>query len=425
MNPSPIPPEPAISSHTPFDQPYIFQSTQSQPPNLPVPISPTQRYPYQDTCSIQSLEPADQFGSQESSTSSTSSIIPPPEICHHPNTTSLHPITGAELIRNALFVNHSQSQLQLEEAIHSLSKDFRLRGHSFTIESMLLSLIYCSDALKYATIANFILQAEQKKPLASSSLPAQNQNPARLDIVYYKNAKNILRTTFPNPIYIDINVGTALVLAFYDICAGDWHQFNKNMRKGADQIRLRGKILDTHPLRLPAKFLFNLFLKIDAVGSNVCAQQSTVDFEIIQIVHSGGSIFNTDTLPYRMELDLFLTEISQFQYECATVLPIDVGWSDPAQQEMLRRKYEQLLKRLRKWQGVDSPFIHFEEVQMDYFHGTKLPFEFGLSLLSVTTLSVFYSLLTVFRIIRNLLICGFYIVQLLFICIVSLCDIIS
>jgi len=324
-------------------------------------------------------------------------------------------------------VNTAQTQLQLQQAIYSLSKDFRLRGHPYTIESILLPLIYRSDALQYAIIANFVLQAEQTKPLISSLLPDPNhtQSPARLDVVYYKNAGNILQMTLPNPMYIDINVGIALILAFYDISSGDLDSFNKNMRKAADQIRLRGIILEIHPLEIPTKFLFNLFVKIDAIGSNACVQPSTVDREIIRIVHSGFSIFNTDTLSQRMELEFILTEISRFQYQCATILPADNDWNDPAQQEMLRWKYEELLDQLRKWQNADSHLIHFEDVQLDYPHEIKLPLEFGLPLLCVTILSIFCSLLTLFRIIRNLGTCGFYIARLLFISIVSPRDIIS
>jgi hypothetical protein len=394
-NPSPIPPKPAISSHTHFAQPYTFQSTQSQPLNLPVPISPTQRHPYQDTTPTshsQSLEPADPFESQESNTPNISSIPPSPQIHHHPNTTvALRPTTGTTLVSNALFVNNAQTQLQLQQAIHSLSNDFRLRGHPFTIESILLPLIYRSDSLKYAIIANFVLQAEQTKHLASPSWPAknQNQNPPRLDVVYYRNAKNILQTTFPGPVYTDIIVGTALILAFYDICAGELDHFNTNMRNAADQIRLRGQTLRTHPLELQSKFLFNLFVKIDAIGSNVCVQQSTVDREIIEIVHSGLSIFSTDTLSYRMDLEFLLTEISRFQYECATVLPVDGDGNDPAQVEILRCKYKQLLDQLRRWQTTASKVIYFEKALPDYPLENKLPFELGLPLLCVTTLLIF------------------------------------
>ena len=80
--------------------------------------------------------------------------------------------------------------------------------------------------------------------------------------------------------------------------------------------------------------------------------------------------------------EFLLADISDLG-RCATVLPIDAGWSDPAQEEMLRWKYEGLLDQLRKWQGADSQLIHFEEVQLDYPHETKFPLEFGLPLLCV------------------------------------------
>ena len=295
-------------------------------------------------------------------------------------------------MRNARFVNNAQTRLQLQRAIHSLSRDFRLRGHPYTIESMLLPLIFDSNALKYAIIANFVLQVEQLKPSISSSWPAQNrnQNFTRLDVVYYMTATNNLQTTFSNPKYIDINVGTTLMLAFYDICAGDLEQYNMNMRTIADQIRLRGKILHIHPLEVPTKFLFNLFVKIDLVGSIVCKQQAIVDYEIIRIVHSGVSIFNTDTLLYRMELELLLAEISRFQYECATILQFDHDWNNSAQEEMLRQKYEDLLDRLHGWKGMDSRLIHFDEMQLVYPHEINLPPELGLPLLCVATLSILY-----------------------------------
>ena len=201
-NPSPIPPEPAISSPAYFDQPYTFRPTQSQPPILPAPISPTQPHAYQYTFNTehsQSLEPPDPLEPQEGNASSTSSITTSQQIHHPSNATVRHPPTGTALVRNAFFVNDAQAQLQLQRSIHSLSRDFRLRGHPYTIESILLPLIYHSDALKYAIIANFILQAELTKPVASSSFPTQNQNQnlARLDVVYYRNAQ----THFKNDIY--------------------------------------------------------------------------------------------------------------------------------------------------------------------------------------------------------------------------------
>ncbi len=85
-----------------------------------------------------------------------------------------------------------------------------------------------------------------------------------------------------------------------------------------------------------------------------------------------------------MELDLLLAEISVFQYECGTLLPLGEGWHTPPQEEILRQKYEDLLERLGKWQGLRPGLGAFEEAQVgESPHGSLIPAEMGLPLLCV------------------------------------------
>jgi Fungal specific transcription factor domain len=384
--PSPLPPDSGISSLSYFDQSFSFRpNPASQAQSLPAPLTPTQRYPYEEIYT--SSRPhafdanTDPFGSQRSSTPSTASITPSPQI--------RHPSTGTGLVRNAVLVNNVQSQATLQRAIHAFSKDFRLRGQQFTVETILSPLIYRSTALKHAVFANFILQAEQSKlsPLSPMPSPVAAQDLASLHVRHYNTAITHLQPTLHNPIYTDSNVAACLILSFYDICAGDMEHWAAHVRDSADQIRIRGNTIETHPLSLHTKFLFNLYMRMDVVGANAVGQPSSADREIARIVYSGIPISNKLLLPYRIELELLLAEISVFQYECSTLLPLGTAWNNPQQEEVFRRRYNDLLDRLSRWQDANSDLVAFEEAQIgEYPFGANLPPEMGLPLLCVVPL---------------------------------------
>jgi hypothetical protein len=359
-----------------FNDPFAFHPALNHTPNLPnAAPAPAQHYgvSFEDiyNSSQHSSQPFDathQFGSRRSSTPSSASITPSPHTLHPTGTTS------SALVRNAILVNNVQSQSMLQQAIHSFSEDFRLRGQPFTIESILSPIIYRSNSLKFAVFANFILQADQVKRSPSSS-PLQHER-------YYHNAITHLQTTLNDPRHLDSNIGTLLWLAFYDICRGDSGTWNLNMRSAADQIRLRGSTLETHPLSIHTKFLFSLWIRADITASNAIGTPANFDREIARIAYSGVPISNKLLLPSRIDLEMLLAEISLFQFECANPLPIGGAWQySPAD---LHRKYEDLLNRLGRWQAATSELFAFEEAQPgEYHHGAMLPPEMGLPLLSV------------------------------------------
>lgn len=365
----------AIASSMPyFTDPFGFRPGSAQAPNLPssTPV-PSQQYPFEDiySSSQHSSQPFDgppQFGSRRSSASGSASITPSPHM-QHPTS-----IPSSALVRNAVLVNNVQSQSLLHQAIHSFSEDFRLRGQPFTIESILTPIIYRSNSLKFAVFANFILQANQIKRSPTSS-PLQHER-------YYNNAITHLQTTLNDPRHLDSNVGTLLWLAFYNICRGDSVNWNLNMRSAADQIRLRGSTLDTHPLSMHTKFLFSLWVRADIVASNATGTPANFDRELARIAYSGVPISNKLLLPSRIDLEMLLAELSLFQFECANPLPIGGAWHySPAD---LHRKYEDVLGRLGRWQAATSELVAFEEAQPgEYHHGAMLPPEMGLPLLSV------------------------------------------
>jgi hypothetical protein len=385
---SPLPTENTsipTSSLSYFDQQFTFRPNPGQTPTLAGSTTPTPHYPYEDVYTTSRSQPLEAssapFASAtRSGTPSTASITPSPQI-HHPAASS-----SAALVRNAALFNNVQSQSTLQRAIHSLSKDLRMRGQLFTIESILSPLISRSNALKYAIFANFVLQADQSKRSPTSPVPAADF--ATLHVRHYNTALTHLQTTLHNPAYTDENVGTPLILAFYNICNGDLENWTTHMRHAADQIRLRGASLENHPMSLHTKFLFTLFLRTDVMGSNALGLLANTDRELARIVYSGVPISNKLILSARIELELLLAEISIFQYECITML--GGGWNTPPQQEILLHKYKDLADRLGRWQAANSGIFLFEEAQIgEYPHGAMLPPEMGLPLLCV----VFHSLL--------------------------------
>ena len=371
---SALPPRSPNSSIPYFNQPFAFRPAPTLVSVFPSPTNAPQRPPYQDIYSAShSFEPASPFGPQRSNTPSSSSITPSPQI-HHPTTS-----TG--LVRNARLVNNVQSQVHVQRAIHGFSKDFRLRGQHFTVETVLSPLIYRTAALKHAVYANYILQTEQAK--GSPSSRGAPQDLSQLHVRHYNTAVSHLQTTLNNPAYADTNVGACLILSFYDLCAGDMEHYTTHIRTAADQIRIRGTTLDNNPLPLHTKFLFSLYMRTDTVGSNAAGQPSNVDPEIARIVYHGVPISNKSVLPHRIELELILAEISHFQYESDKILPPNRTWSDPHQEAIFRQRYEDLLARLQRWQGRDPELLVFEEAVGDYPHGAMLPPEMGLPLLCV------------------------------------------
>jgi hypothetical protein len=322
--------------------------------------------------------------------------------------------TTTGLVRNAILVNNVQSQVHVQRAIHSFSKDFRLRGQIFTIESILSPLIHRFPSLKHAVLANFALQSEQFKQ--SPSLPSLNRDLANVHVRHYNTAIHYLQTTLHNPLYADANVGASLILAFYDLCAGDMEHWTTHIRSTSEQIRIRGQTVSTHPLPLHTKFLYALYMRADIIGSNSVGQPCNADREIAKIVYSGVPISNKNLLPVRVELELLLAEISLVQYECITLLPpTSRDWNDPHQETVLRQKYEDLMDRLQRWQGRDPELFAFEEAVGEYPHGAMLPPEMGLPLLCVV-LFTSCSLLTHCRTIKSWRKCGVYIVLQLFTC---------
>lgn len=295
--------------------------------------------------------------------------------------------TSAGLVRNAVLVNNVQSQVQVQRAIHSFSKDFRLRGQTFTVESVLSPLIHRFPALKHAVFANFALQSDQFRN--SPSLPNQNPDLSSVHIRHYNTAVHYLQTTLHNPQYTDANVGASLILGFYDLCAGDMEHWTTHIRNAAEQIRIRGQTIATHPLPLHTKFLYALYMRADIIGSNSVGQPTNADREIAKIVYSGVPISNKVLLPSRIELELLMAEISLVQYECITLLPpTGRGWNDPHHETVLRQKYENLMERLQRWQGRDPELFAFEEAVGEYPHGSMLPPEMGLPLLCVVLLQI-------------------------------------
>jgi len=378
---SPVSPESASSTLPYFTRPssFSFRPGATHSHVFPSPTNTPQRIPYEDIFNhSHTLDPAAPFGSRGSNTPSSSSIAPSPQIQQPPTSTGL--------VRNAALVNNVQSHLQIRQAIHSFSKDFRLRGQLFTVESILSPLIYRIIALKHAVFANFILQAEQAK--GSPTLHSSAPDLATLHVRHYNTAISHLETTLDNQAYADTNAGACLILAFYNLCAGDMEHYASHIRYAADQIRARGATVDSKPLPLHTKFLFGLYMRTDTVGSNAVGQPSNVDREIAQIVYHGVPISNKSLLTYRIELELILADISHFQYEVNSMLPTIRTWTDPQQEAIFRHRYEDLLAQLHRWQGRDPELLVFEEAIGEYPHGSVLPPEMGSALLCVVPLVI-------------------------------------
>ena len=365
-----------------FDQqPFPFRPLPSQTPALPTqPAPPDQGFSFEDIFNAShTFENPDPFGSGRSNTPTSSTLVASPQIHPLPATTAGPTITG--IVRNAGLANSVQTHAQIRQAIRSFSKDFRLRGQILTVESILSPLIYRSAALRHAVFANFTLQAEQAKVTSPPDLAAQDI--VSIHVHHYNTAITLLQRTQNNPNFIDTSIATYLALAFYDICVGDMEHWTTHIGDAARQIRLRGSTIDSHPLSLHTKFLCALYIRTDILGSNAVGQPANSDSELARIVYSGIPISSKILLPYRIELELLLADISIFQYECGQLPPLATGWREPSLETRLRAKYQELVNRLHHWKGVDSQLAMFEEAIGEYIHGSMLPAEMGLPLLCV------------------------------------------
>ena len=406
---SPFPPDPSTVSGSSFS---FFERRVSSPTPTQVlqqgPITPDQSlYVNISTPQPQSIETLGTFRSRRSSTGS-SAFTSSPQIRHHPN-------VGATVVRNAGLVNNVQSSTALQKAIQAFSNEFRLSGQPFTVQTVLSPLIYRSILLKHSIFANCFLNAEQaNQSLSSIASRASSQNLGERHLQHYNSAIHHLQTTINNPVHTDVNIGANLFLAFYSIRKGDLENWAFHIRSAAEQIRARGKILETHPLSLHTKFVFCLCVRTDTVGSNATGKPAATDSELVRIVYSGIPITNRSILPCRIDLELLLAEISVFQFQCANLLPINRAWRSP-HEDRLQQDYEMLLARLNNWQGLNPGLVAVEEAQTgEHMNGSTLPVEMGLPLLCVATLSISQLLIGV-RLIKNSPNCGSSTVLQLFI----------
>lgn len=300
----------------------------------------------------------------QSSTQSTVSKKPLTQIRNVP--------TGITLLRDAILANKMQFGWTLQQAVDTVSQNFRLGGQPFSLKSLLSHLICGSPTLPQAVLAIYFLQMDQAMGSTSSPTPP---NVANLHIMCYNGAVSQLKTTEND---FDINLSTSLILAFHDICIGAENNWTFHIRNATEQIRIRQKTLGTHPLALRTKFLGHLFIRADAVESNAIKKPANTDHEIVQIVYSGMSMTNQPLVASRIELELLLTEISRFQYECGELLPPNKAPGNPSYKENLRGKYGDMWARLERWRGISK--VNFEQVEG---FSTTLPTEIGLPLLCV------------------------------------------
>ena len=194
-----------------------------------------------------------------------------------------------------------------------------------------------------------------------------------------------LNATINIPELAEVNLATHLILGFYCTVKEDLARWAFHNRNATDQLRARGQTVQSHPPSLPARFLFQLHIRTDTVGSNAVGISATTDPETIQIAYSGLAISNASFLPARIELELLLAEISAFQYDCSTIIPVvGSGWQTP-QMEAMRMRYHHLLGKLAKWPGLTIDGVGFEEAEAgEYIQGSLLPSEMGLPLLCVS-----------------------------------------
>src|SRR5215471_141505 len=122
-------------------------------------------------------------------------------------------------------------------------------------------------------------------------------------------------------------------------------------------------------------------MQTDTAASNVLGQPARTDHEIARVVYSGVPLINRSIIPVRAELELLLAQISVFQHQCGTLLAPG-AWPTPPQEDVLRKRYERLLGRLRKWGGLNPSLVAFEEAQVgEYPQESLLPAEMGMTLL--------------------------------------------
>jgi hypothetical protein len=320
------------------------------------------------------FESTESFGSRRSTPSNVSANVvvrPSPQI--HQRTTTTTPSTS-NIVRNAVLVNNVQSRTQLRHAIHTFSRDFRLRGQIVSGEALLSPLIYRCASMQHAVYANAIFQSEEAKP---------THDAAALHARHYNTALTLLQTTVHDPSQNEENVGTLIALAFYDICAGDVDHWTTHMADAANQIRIRGQTVDSRPLSLSTKYLFALFARSEVVGANAVCHPARTDRELLNVVYSGVPITSKPLLPYRIELELLFAQLSALQYECSQLPSHTTGWRSQQDDQRLTQRYHDLVHRLQQWKGVDTQLVTFEEAVGEYTHGSVVPPEMGAPLICV------------------------------------------
>jgi hypothetical protein len=320
-------------------------------------------------CEYASKSPGPSLPGLQSSTQSPLSKKPSPEIRNVP--------TGITLLKDAILANQAQFGWTLEHAVDTVSQNYRLGGQKFTLKLLLSHLIRRSAILQHAVLALYFLQMDHATRSTSSPTPP---NVANLHDMCYNRVVSHLETTQND---FDINLTTSLILAFHDICIGAEDKWTFHIRNATEQIRNRLKALRTHPFAFRTKFLAQLCIRADVVESNAIKKPANADHEIVQMVYSRMSITNELLVPFRIELDVLLAEISRFQCECAEPLPLNKASDNPPHKVNLRQKYDDMWTRLRRWQGLNS-HVSFEQVEAGGFsYGTTLPTEIGLPLLCV------------------------------------------
>ena len=383
--PAPSPAAPASSASMYFAPSFGIYGHATETPGQSIASAPPLPFPYSHDVystahSVDLLPPRGFMQTQPTGTA------PPISASISSSPQHKYPSNAATLVRNAGFTNDVQSQSSVQTAIRALSRDYRLPGQYFTIETVLSPMIFRSTTLRHAVLAAFLLQSDPS-PLTSPSRVSESfqDHPPNLSLQHYQIAMTHLNETIDNPELAEVNLATHLILGFYCIVKEDLAHWTFHNRNATDQLRARGQTVLSHPPSLPAKFLFQLHIRTDTVGSNAVGLSATTDPETIQIAYSGSPISNASFLPARMELELLLADISVFQYDCSTVLPIvGSGWQTP-QMEAMRIRYHHLLEKLGKWPGLTIDGIGFEDAEVgEYIQGSLLPSEMGSPLLCVS-----------------------------------------
>ena len=368
-----------------LDPSFGIHGHATETPELSIASAPLLPFPYShdvySTVHSVDLLPPQGFKLSRATGTATPMSTPITSSPQHP-----HPTNMGTMLPNARFANDFQSQSSVQAAICALSRDYRLPGQYFTVETVLSPMIFRSAALRHAVLASFLLQSDPSPLTSPSSVSESFQDrSSTLSLRHYQTALTHLNPMINNPELAELNLATHLILGFYCSVKEDLARWTFHNRNATDQLRVRGQTVQSHPPSLPARFLFQLHVRTDTVGSNAVGLSATTDPETIQIAYSGLPISNASFLPARMELELLLAEISAFQYDCSIVIPLaGSGWQTP-QMDAMRIRYDHLLGKLGKWLGLTIDGIGFEEAEAgEYIQGSLLPAEMGAPLLCVS-----------------------------------------